>query len=312
MPKSCYNSIVNYLLTDVIGMVRSMTGYGSDVIHSSDTAVTIEVRGVNHRFLDIAVKMPRSLLFLEDKIKKVVQSYFQRGHLDVFINIDGDGMVEKQLNTDWDLLAQYMDHFNKAKELYDLEGGIPASVMTAIPDLMTVREKGIQSDELSDAILTGLHRACDNMRNMSLSEGEFLYHDLYERIQEIGKTVHQLQSIRDSVTVEYRERIAKRIKEYTGGNSAVDQSRMHQEIALLAEKGDIAEEITRLLSHVRHFLEIIRQDDAIGRKLDFIIQEMLREANTIGSKSSDSQIGERIVTLKSNIEKIKEQVQNIE
>ncbi len=293
-------------------MVRSMTGYGREVIHSGDTAVTVEVRGVNHRFLNIAVKSPRTILFMEEQIKKVLQSYFQRGHLDVYINIDGDGMIQKELKTDWDLLAQYMDHFDQAKKQYELEGKIPASIITAIPDLMTVQEVEMESDVFFDIILTGVHGACEKMKDMSQKEGDFLFRDLHNRIKTIEDTVYQLQSLREIVTVEYHDRIQERLQGYIGENMVVDQARIDQEIAMLAEKGDIAEELTRLLSHVHHFLEIIHQPGAIGRKLDFVIQEMHREANTIGSKSTDSRIGKQIVSLKSNIEKIKEQVQNIE
>ncbi|WP_174613209.1 YicC/YloC family endoribonuclease [Virgibacillus ihumii] len=299
-------------ITEVMGMVRSMTGYGREVIHSGDTAVTVEVRGVNHRFLNIAVKSPRTILFMEEQIKKVLQSYFQRGHLDVYINIDGDGMIQKELKTDWDLLAQYMDHFDQAKKQYELEGKIPASIITAIPDLMTVQEVEMESDVFFDIILTGVHGACEKMKDMSQKEGDFLFRDLHNRIKTIEDTVYQLQSLREIVTVEYHDRIQERLQGYIGENMVVDQARIDQEIAMLAEKGDIAEELTRLLSHVHHFLEIIHQPGAIGRKLDFVIQEMHREANTIGSKSTDSRIGKQIVSLKSNIEKIKEQVQNIE
>lgn len=293
-------------------MVRSMTGFGSNVIHNGDTAVTIEIRGVNHRFMDVAVKMPRTILFLENKVKKVLHSYFQRGHLEVYIKIDGEGVVQKKLMTDWDLFAQYMEHFEQAQQLYHLKGDIPASIMTAIPELMTVQEVTMESDELSDIILTGVHHACEKMFNMRLKEGEFLFQDLQKRMGAIEDTVYQLQSLREIVIVEYRDRIHGRIREYIGDNTVVDKALLHQEIALLAEKGDISEEITRLLSHVQHFIAILDQEEVIGRKLDFIVQEMLREANTIGSKSTDPKIGEQIVSLKSNIEKIKEQVQNIE
>ncbi|GAA0612729.1 YicC family protein [Virgibacillus siamensis] len=293
-------------------MVRSMTGYGKDVIHKGDTTVTIEVRSVNHRFLDVAVKLPRTILFLEDKIKKVMRTYVQRGHVDIYIQIDGDGMIQKELKTDWNMLAQYMEHFDRAKQQYDLEGTIPASVMTMIPDLMTVQEVEMETDAISEIVLTGVHHACERMVDMRTKEGEFLFHDLQNRSNVIEETVHHLQSLRETVTMEYHDRIQERLQYYIEDNKVVDRARMHQEIALLAEKGDISEETTRLMSHVSHFLEITYQQEAMGRKLDFIIQEMHREANTIGSKSTDPKIGKQIVSLKSNIEKMKEQVQNIE
>lgn len=297
---------------DVINMVMSMTGYGQDVFHLGNTTVTVEIRSVNHRFLDFTAKIPRSLLFLEDKIKRILQSYFQRGRMEVYINVQGDGLVQKELYTDWDLMDKYIDQIKSAKARYNLSGEIPVTIMPEIPDLLSVQETENYSDELKNSITTSAKRACEQLLLMRKEEGSFLLKDVSNRMLEIQETVSHLQTRRESVIEEYRDRIQSRIYNYLGENDVIDQTRLHQEIALLAEKGDITEEITRLQSHIDHFIETIELNDAIGRKLDFIMQEMHREANTVGSKSTDAKIGVWIVSLKSEIEKIKEQIQNIE
>ncbi|WP_164669062.1 YicC/YloC family endoribonuclease [Virgibacillus doumboii] len=293
-------------------MVKSMTGYGRDVISFDETTITVEIRSVNHRFLDFSAKMPRSLLFLEDKIKRIIQSYFHRGRLEVFLNIDGNSLVEKELLTDSNLMDQYIEEIRRAKSRYDLSGEIPITIISNFLDLFSVHEKENQPDDLNDLIVAGTKRACERVRSMRQEEGRFLLEDLNTRMERIRETVQQLQTRREYVIREYRERVQARIDNYIGENAIIDEARMHQEIALLAEKGDITEEITRLLSHIDHFSETIEMQEAIGRKLDFNIQEMHREANTIGSKSTDAKISEWIVKLKSDIEKMKEQIQNIE
>ncbi|WP_209482193.1 YicC/YloC family endoribonuclease [Virgibacillus litoralis] len=293
-------------------MVMSMTGYGQDVFHLGNTTVTVEIRSVNHRFLEFTAKTPRSLLFLEDKIKRILQSYFQRGRMEVYINIQGDGLVQRELYTDWELMDKYIDQIRSAKARYNLAGDIPVTIMSEIPDLLSVQEVENYSEELRDSITTSITRACEQLLQMREEEGTFLIKDVNNRMLVIQEIVSNLQTRRESVIEEYRDRIQSRINNYVGENDIIDQTRINQEIALLAEKGDITEEITRLQSHIDHFFDTIGLNDAIGRKLDFIMQEMHREANTVGSKSTDAKIGIWIVSLKSEIEKIKEQIQNIE
>ncbi|MEC5422751.1 YicC family protein [Virgibacillus sp. C22-A2] len=293
-------------------MVRSMTGYGRSVLRLEKTTVTVEIRSVNHRYLDFTAKIPRSFLFLEDKLKRIVQSKFQRGSIDVFISIEGEGFLEKSLKADWELMDYYMETLKKAKDRYNLSGEIPAAVITTLPELITVQEIDNQPDDLKASILSSVDKACEQVAAMRREEGTFLMEDVKERIAAIQKTVMHLQLRRQNVIEEYRERIQSRVNDYLKHVVNIDESRIHQEIALLAEKGDITEEITRLFSHIDHFSATISTDGAVGRKLDFITQEMHREANTIGAKSMDAAISESTVSLKSEIEKIKEQLQNIE
>lgn len=292
--------------------MMSMTGYGSYSLEIDRTTVTVEIRSVNHRFLDIHTKMPHSFLQLEDKIKKIVQSFFSRGRIDVLIRLDGEGHVSRTLQTDWGLMDQYIREINKAKERYQLEGEIPIAMLTSFPDLFSIHEADNDSSDLQNAVLETVEKACGQVQSMRREEGEFLHNDLNKRIDDLYKLAGRLQSRRSVVIKEYRKRIRERLDEYLDDTVTIDEARIAQEIALLAEKGDITEEITRLFSHIEHMKELLESKSPIGRKMDFIVQEMHREANTIGSKSTDVKIGEWTVALKSEIEKLKEQIQNIE
>lgn len=297
---------------DVMTMVRSMTGYGMHTVHVEDTTMTVEIRSVNHRFLDATVKLPRNFLFLETNIKKVIQSNFSRGKIEVYIAMEGDSLVRKRLNTDWEMMDKYIEQINMAIDRYTLKKEIPATIMTSIPDIISIQEITHQPDGLKKDLLEAAAIACEQVQIMRKEEGSFLKEDLIKRIAMIYDIVGVLQKSRLLVQAAYRERMEARIRDLITDQETFDQERVHQEIVLLAEKGDITEEITRLYSHIEQMKELINQPGAIGRKLDFITQEMHREANTIGSKSTDAKISEQIIVLKSEIEKIKEQVQNIE
>ncbi|MCT2538024.1 YicC family protein [Aquibacillus koreensis] len=294
-------------------MVTSMTGYGRDEIIINETNIAVEIRSVNHRFLDVSMKMPRSLLVLEEKLKKVVQSFFQRGRIEVFVTMNGEELISRTLLVNWDLMDQYIEKIQEAKSRYNLNGNIPVDVLTKIEDVFSVQEQSEYDETVYHSVEKVLTTACRQVEQMRQEEGREIKKDLAGRIDFIEKTVKELGERRDIVIIEYRDRIIQRIKTYIEDESYVtDESKLYQDIAVLAEKGDITEEVTRLHSHVHQFLQTMSQKDAIGRKLDFILQEMHRETNTIGSKSNDVKNSELVVLLKSEIEKIKEQIQNVE
>ncbi|HEX6593880.1 MAG TPA: YicC/YloC family endoribonuclease [Bacillota bacterium] len=288
-----------------------MTGYGNDTIHVDETMVTVEIRTVNHRFFDFHAKIPQTLLFMEDKIKRLVQSYVERGRIDVYIRIQGSSFLQKTLQTDWDLMDQYVHLLQNVKERYQLTEDKSRAIVPEIPDLITIEEYEKTPPELIDCIMESIERTCQQVLQMRQEEGRFLINDIKKRMKSIQDMLLLVEGRRKYVIQEYRERIEERLVEYLDDTS-IDPARMHQEIALLAEKGDITEETTRLHSHIHHFFETVEEGGAIGRKLEFIIQEMQRETNTIGSKSIDCKIGEWTVQLKSDMEKVKEQIQNIE
>ena len=293
-------------------MVMSMTGYGSDEFHIDDTTITVEMKSVNSRYLDFIPKIPRTLQELEIEMKNIVQQYFHRGRIELYITITGDYLTNKSLIVDWDLMDQYMKKFVEAKERYNLTGDFPLASIMLNDELFVIQETKTDSESFKTLLLESVEKATKQVLANRESEGNFLAEDITNRIDHMDDIVQSLQSRKEIVYKEYRERIKKRIEQHIGQSIEIDEVQLLHEIALLAEKGDITEEITRLNSHIHHFRQVLVNEKPVGRKLDFITQEMLREVNTIGAKSIDSKISEWIIILKSEIEKIKEQLQNIE
>ncbi|MHA6251352.1 YicC/YloC family endoribonuclease [Oceanobacillus sp. CAU 1775] len=293
-------------------MVRSMTGYGKHVIENEDFSLSVEMRSVNNRFLDFSLKMPQALLYLEESIKKELKTMFRRGKVDVYITIKGEGTTEKHLQVNQELLKQYINHFSDVKRRYSIEGELEINTLVSLPDIFEVVEMNKHNDELKENVLTAISEAAKELLEMRETEGNFLAKDIKSRLNVIEDITNRLETLGPEVTQEYKERILKRMSELLNNATDIDEVRMHQEVAILTEKGDITEEIIRLKSHVEHMRKILKEEDSIGRKLDFICQELHREANTIGSKSMAAEINHLDVLLKSEIEKIKEQVQNIE
>lgn len=289
-----------------------MTGYGSDEFHIDETTITVEIKSVNSRYLDFIPKIPRTLQQFESEMKNIIQQYFQRGRIELYITIIGDYLTNKTLIVDWDLMDQYMEKFNEVKDRYELAGDFPLASIMLNEELFTIQETKTDSESFKTLLLESVEKAAKKVLENRLSEGSFLLADITKRIDHMEEVVQSLQSRKEVVYEEYKERIKKRIEQHIGQTIDIDEVQLLHEIAILAEKGDIAEEITRLYSHIHHFRRVLNDDKPVGRKLDFITQEMLREVNTIGAKSIDSKISEWIIILKSEIEKIKEQVQNIE
>lgn len=289
-----------------------MTGYGSDEFRIDETTITVEIKSVNSRYLDFIPKIPRTLQQFESEMKNIIQQYFQRGRIELYITIIGDYLTNKTLIVDWDLMDQYMEKFNEVKDRYELAGDFPLASIMLNEELFTIQETKTDSESFKTLLLESVEKAAKKVLENRLSEGSFLLADITKRIDHMEEVVQSLQSRKEVVYEEYKERIKKRIEQHIGQTIDIDEVQLLHEIALLAEKGDIAEEITRLYSHIHHFRRVLNDDKPVGRKLDFITQEMLREVNTIGAKSIDSKISEWIIILKSEIEKIKEQVQNIE
>lgn len=293
-------------------MLISMTGYGINVSEYMDGTINVEIRSVNHRFLDFTAKLPRSTSMMEDEIKKVIQSFFQRGKIEVSIQIAGGHTNAREVHTDWAVLDQYMSQMKVAQERYGLSGNVSVEALPLLPEIFTVTEQEPSGKSLQVPILEAVRIAAQQVKEMRLSEGQFLEKDLRTRLELVKKTIQNIEEQRPVVINAYKERIWNRIEQHLSEIDGMDYDRLHQEVALLGEKGDVTEELTRLSSHVVHFLETIEEGSAVGRKLDFIIQEMQREGNTIGAKSNDPIISEHVVNLKGELEKIKEQVQNIE
>jgi uncharacterized protein (TIGR00255 family) len=291
-------------------MVKSMTGYGRETASINGIQFIVEVKTVNHRFSDLSLRIPKHMLFLEDKIKSIIQSSLKRGRIELVITTEGEKIANRKVTIDWHLLDQYMKTFQEVGERYSIKGHLTYEQLMQIPELLTIEEE--HTTPLEIEIFQVVEKAVENCMQMRLREGAALHEDILQRINNIKETIAQVKVLAPKVITQYRENLQAKIANFIGSELTVDESRLLTEVALFADKADIAEELTRLTSHCEQFEQIVTEKEPIGRKLDFLVQEMNREANTIGSKANDSQISQCVVTLKSDIEKIKEQVQNIE
>ncbi|WP_243386788.1 YicC/YloC family endoribonuclease [Bacillus kexueae] len=291
-------------------MVHSMTGFGRSVKEKGDFHVTVEMRSVNHRFSEVSIRMPRHLFYCEDKIKKVIQRKVSRGRVEVYITITGESIVQRSLHVDWPLVDQYIEALTTMKEKYELNDDIQVQHIIGQQNVFDIQEENSENDVLVELVLESVEEATAHLVEMRKREGEQLTIDLHDRLEEMKTVTSRIETQAPHVVTAYEERIRKRISEFLSGN--IDENRILTEAAVFADKADISEEVTRLKSHIQQFAETLEKSEPIGRKLDFIVQEMNREANTIGAKGNDQMIAKAVVDLKSLIEKMKEQVQNIE
>jgi uncharacterized protein (TIGR00255 family) len=293
-------------------MINSMTGYGRASNQLQNTVITVEVKSVNHRFSDVSVRMPKVFLFLEEEIKKEVQKQLHRGRIEVFLTVEGQEINEKQVNLDKNLLKQYIELINTSANEHNLTGKLTVDLLIHIPELFSVTEKEENVAAYEKIIISTVHEATTKCLEMRAAEGNALLNDISNRIHIIEGIIADIKLLSPQVIAYYHEKVKKRLEDFIGKEFEIDESKLLTEVALFAEKADISEELTRLNSHCQQFLEIAKEIGAVGRKLDFLVQEMNRETNTIGAKANDFRISQHVVSLKSELEKIKEQVQNIE
>ncbi|MEH7094667.1 YicC/YloC family endoribonuclease [Neobacillus vireti] len=291
-------------------MVISMTGFGRGKTESGDFLVNVEIKSVNHRFSEMNIRMPRQLLKIEDKMKKILSSHIRRGRVEVYVSVDGEGVVSRKIQPDWKLIEEYFQFISEAKGKYGIEGTITLQDLLNRTELLHIEESEAGNEEIEKLVLTAIEEAVILLKQMRMAEGEELKKDLLAITAQIESNVTELQKFAPLVVQAFKERLTKRMQEFVNGQ--LDETRILTEVAVFADKADINEEITRLRSHIQQFLQTLNEYEPIGRKLDFLVQEMNREANTIGSKANDSNIAKKVVEIKSLLEKLKEQVQNIE
>ncbi|GHH96502.1 YicC/YloC family endoribonuclease [Neobacillus kokaensis] len=291
-------------------MVISMTGFGRGKAESEAFSVNVEIKTVNHRFCEINIRMPRQLLTIEDKIKKKINEHIRRGRVEVYVSLEGEGAITRKIHVDWNLLDEYYQFIKHARTVYGIEGTVTLQDLLSHTELIHIEEKEADNEGLEQLVLRATEAAVMQLKQMRLAEGEELKSDLHAITAELETNVAELQILAPVVVQLYKDRVTKRMQDYLNGQ--IDEARILTETAIFAEKADINEEITRLKSHIGQFIQTLKTCDPIGRKLDFIVQEMNREANTIGSKANDSNIAKKVVEMKSLLEKLKEQVQNIE
>lgn len=296
-------------------MVYSMTGFGKAVIEKDGQIVTTEITTVNHRFLDIKLHSSHVLGKVEEDIKRILRKYFKRGRIHVTIHMQDGETSPYNVTVDWNLLDQYMKRLDEVKERYSIESNISLETITEIPDLFIVEQNEDTLLQVKELMMASVEEAAKQTKESRLQEGLFLKKDLLKRTKNIEQSVLLLEKQQPDVLRNYYERIQTRVKDYLKDIPKSDNNRIYQEIALLIEKGDITEEITRLKSHLKQMLSLLlaeREREAVGKKLDFIVQEVHRELNTLGAKAIDAKMTEIVVDCKSELEKLREQIQNIE
>jgi len=291
-------------------MVISMTGFGRSKTESGSISVNVEVKTVNHRFCEFNIRMPRQFIMIEDKLKKKLNQHIRRGRVEVYVSIDGENAVTRKVHVDWNLIEEYYHFIKQAREKYDLDGSVTLQDLLNLNEIIHIEESETGNDELENLVLKAAEEAVILLKQMRIAEGEEIKKDLHTSLSQIEVHLQQLQQHAPNVAKAYKERLIKRMQEYVNGQ--IDESRILTEVAIFADKVDINEEITRLKSHIGQFIQTLNDQEPIGRKLDFLVQEMNREANTIGSKANDANIAKKVVEIKSLLEKLKEQVQNIE
>ena len=292
-------------------MVKSMTGYGRARETLNGRDITVEVRSVNNRYLDCTVKVPRTYIFVEDAVKSHVQKAVSRGKVDVFITIDATAADETVIAVNETLAHGYYEALSKLKEMFSLDGELTAATLAKFPDVLTVTKAEEDLESVAGDICAVLDDALAAYNNMRTVEGAKLSEDIASRAATIETVVGKVEERSPQTVAAYREKLLARMQEVLQ-STAVDESRILTEAAIFADKIAVDEETVRLRSHIAQLRTMLESDQPIGRKLDFLIQEINRECNTIGSKCNDLTIAQDVVNMKAEVEKIREQVQNIE
>ena len=292
-------------------MLKSMTGYGRVKVENDLREITVELRSVNHRYLDLNIKVPRIYGYLEDLVSKQAQAAIARGKVDIFVSVRAKEGADIKVTPNMAVIQGYVDAIKKVSETYGISDEASALALLRLPDAMEQNKEEADADQLKGEVSAVLAQALEEYNAMREKEGGRLVEDVVYRAGLIAKSVDFVEQRSPNCGEEYRTRIAARMTEILDG-SELAQQRILQEAALYADKVNVTEEIVRLRSHLSQLDTMLKSPVAIGRKLDFLVQEMNRETNTIGSKANDFQIAKTVVDMKAEIEKIREQIQNLE
>ena len=292
-------------------MVKSMTGYGSAKGQAEGLEISVELKSVNNRFLDTAVRLPRSFLFAEDAVKSAVQSHISRGKVDVFVTVDSASAGNMTVKVNEPLLRGYIDALRHISEEYSLENDLTALSVSRFPDVISVEKSDMDAEAIAAAIVSVTEQALCDFDAMRLREGEKLRDDVLNRLDTVDTLVSAVEREAPNTVAKYRSRLEQKMTEVLG-TAGIDESRILAEAAIFADHIAVDEETVRLRSHMSQLRTMINGSAPTGKRIDFLMQEFNREANTIGSKCQNSDIAHIVVDLKSEIEKIREQIQNIE
>lgn len=290
--------------------MHSMTGYGRCQIERDGRMITVEVKSVNHRFLDTSFRLARHLMFLDDAVRKGVSARLARGHVDVFVNYENHREDAREVRVDTALAAAYQRAMGELSAALGIQANLSLQEFARMPDVLTVQESAEDQEAVRALFEEALSGALDALIAMRAQEGESMKRDILDKITRI-ESIREAVSVRAPLVVEeYRVRLKERIAAMTEGE--IDEARLLTEIAIFADRAAVDEELVRLLSHTSQIRKTVEMEEPVGRKLDFLVQELNREVNTIGSKAMDAEIAQQVVQAKGEIEKLREQVQNIE
>ena len=292
-------------------LVKSMTGYGRAVETVNGREFTVELRSVNNRYLDCNVKLPRSLSFAEDAVKQAVKNTISRGKVDVFISVHSEGAADVKVTLNAAMVEGYLAAMKQMAADYDVKDDISVSLISRMPEVFSVEKPDVDEEQLLADLMSVVNKALAAYDAMRTTEGKALENDLRSRGNTILELVSQVEAGNSQTVIDYRTRLENKLKEVLA-NTAIDESRILTEAAIFADKVAVDEETVRLRSHLEQMNTMLTNGGAIGRKLDFLLQEMNREANTTGSKCTDVRLARIVVDIKAELEKIREQTQNIE
>lgn len=293
-------------------MIKSMTGFGRGESTNEVHNFNVEVKTVNHRYNDIVIKMPKHINYLEEKIKRTIKDKINRGRVEVYINLEYIDESAVDVKVDLSLANAYKEALNTLADQLDIKDDVNLSHMLSFSEIIRTERKELNEDETWNCLEVAIVEALDCVIDMRIKEGLALKSDLEAQLMSMDEIIDKIEERSPLVVIEYREKLESRIKEILNIDCNIDEERLAYEVAFFADKSDINEEIIRFKSHIKQFLKSLEENEPVGRKLDFLIQEMNREINTIGSKANDLVISNSVVNIKSQLEKMREQVQNIE
>ena len=291
--------------------MKSMTGYGRAKEERDGKTITVELRAVNHRYLDCTVKAPRQYGFLDDAVKKAAAARIARGKVEIFVGVEVEEGGDVAVTVNHQLAKRYLDALHDLSETYGLRDDVTVMTLAKLPDVLGSERIEQDAEAMTREVLAVFDKACDGFDQMRLREGEKLAEDVRGRCAAVGRMVGEVETRSPERVKEYREKLLARMQEVLADTS-IDETRILTEAAIYADKTAVDEETVRLRSHLHQMDGMLQETQPIGRKLDFLVQEMNREANTIGSKANDVAMARIVVDIKSEIEKIREQIQNIE
>ena len=292
-------------------MIKSMTGFGRCEVQKDSRKFTVELKSVNHRYLDVNIRMPKKLNFFETAIRTLLKSYANRGKVDIFITYEDLSQTQVSVKYNAALAAEYMKYLKQIEEEFGLENDVRVSTLSRYPEVFTMEEQSEDEEELWNGLKEALEGAFTQFVETRKTEGENLKKDIISKLDLLSEQIGFIEERSPQIVAEYRAKLEDKMKELLA-DTQIEESRIASEVILFADKICTDEEVVRLKSHISHMRNTLEEKDEIGRKLDFIAQEMNREANTILSKANDIEVSDRAISLKTEIEKIREQIQNIE